>query len=56
MHNLYFETKRALQLGNRCPPQVAQPWVREAKDAALRAPARREILIATESHQRVARC
>jgi [protein-PII] uridylyltransferase len=36
MHNLYFETKRALQLGTITPPSRAA-WVREAKDAALRA-------------------
>ena len=36
MHNLYFETKRALQLGTVAPSSRAA-WVREAKDAALRA-------------------
>jgi len=36
MHNLYFETKRALQLGTIAPSSRAA-WVREAKDAALRA-------------------
>ena len=36
MHNLYFETKRALQLGD-CQPASRAAWVSEAKDAALRA-------------------
>ncbi len=36
MHNLYFETKRALQLGIVAPSSRAA-WVSEAKDAALRA-------------------
>jgi len=36
MHNLYFETKRALQLGTVAPFSRAA-WVREAKDSALRA-------------------
>ena len=36
MHNLYFETKRALQLGTVTPASRAA-WVLEAKDAALRA-------------------
>jgi [protein-PII] uridylyltransferase len=36
MHNLYFETKRALQLGTIAPTS-RDAWVREAKDSALRA-------------------
>ena len=36
MHNLYFETKRALQLGTVAPSSRAA-WVSEAKDSALRA-------------------
>jgi [protein-PII] uridylyltransferase len=36
MYNLYFETKRALQLGT-VTPNSRVAWVLEAKDAALRA-------------------
>jgi [protein-PII] uridylyltransferase len=36
MHNLYFETKRALQLGT-VSPTSRDAWIREAKDSALRA-------------------
>ena len=36
MHNLYFETKRVLQLGVS-EPTAKSAWLRDAKDAALRA-------------------
>ncbi len=36
MRNLYFETKRALQLGTGAP-LARSAWVQDAKDAALRA-------------------
>jgi [protein-PII] uridylyltransferase len=36
MHNLYFETKRVLQLGVE-EPTAKSAWLKDAKDAALRA-------------------